>query len=343
MSARLNFLKCGLNIYSRRLVPWSWPIYMQVELTNYCNLRCPVCPTGLRTLGRQPRAMDPAFFDQLMEEVGRYLLVVSLWGWGEPLLHPKLEEILSTAGRYGFASIVSTNGQNLNDPRVLRVLSDHPPTYLIVALDGLTDETNSVFRVGARLQPALEGVRRLAQLKREKGLTRPVLHLRFIAMKHNEHELPQLKDFAAENDFEFLTVRTLSIIDAPEGEHFSLRPESPGFRAYGYKGDKRVKRSDFVCQHAFMFPAVFADGTVTACDQDFGAGHRYGRIDGSVSFRDIWFGEESVKVRKAIRDDPGCFSFCRNCPYADRPINTCSIQAFDLRKRENHLSVSAIP
>ena len=44
----------------------------------------------------------------------------------------------------------------------------HPPTYLIVAIDGLTDETNSVYQ-GARLAPALEGVRALADWKERSG------------------------------------------------------------------------------------------------------------------------------------------------------------------------------
>jgi len=90
-------------------------------------MKCPVCPTGIGRLGRYPKAMEPQLFERLMEEVGPYLKVVSLWGWGEPLLHPNLKGILSTARTYSFASILSTNGLNLNDGKVLQVLKDTAP------------------------------------------------------------------------------------------------------------------------------------------------------------------------------------------------------------------------
>jgi hypothetical protein len=48
LEKRLNLLKSGLSLIHRRLRPWSWPINMMIELTNHCNLRCPVCPTGIR-------------------------------------------------------------------------------------------------------------------------------------------------------------------------------------------------------------------------------------------------------------------------------------------------------
>jgi MoaA/NifB/PqqE/SkfB family radical SAM enzyme len=116
---------------------------MIIELTNYCNLKCRVCPTGTGRLERQPAAMEPALFERLMNEVGSYLMTASLWGWGEPLLHPQLSSILRIAQKQGVTTFLSTNGQNLSDEEVLEALVSYPPTFLIVALDGITDETNS--------------------------------------------------------------------------------------------------------------------------------------------------------------------------------------------------------
>jgi hypothetical protein len=44
------------------------------------------------------------------------------------------------------------------------------------------------------------------------------------------------------------------------------------------------------------------------------------------SFSEIWRSPQAVRVRKTIRDSPWMFSFCQNCPYADRDVNTCSIE-----------------
>jgi len=212
LAKRLNLLKAGGNLIYRNAHPWSWPINMHIELTNYCNLRCRVCPTGSGVLNRTPQAMDPALFERLMNEVGPYLLTASLWGWGEPLLHPNIASILRLQHNRGVVTFLSTNGQNLDDELMLQALIDYPPAYLIVCLDGITDETNAKFRVGAKLDPALYGVRELARMKRKRGSRYPILHHRFIAMKHNEHELEELPDFSTRNHFDILTQSALCLL-----------------------------------------------------------------------------------------------------------------------------------
>ena len=151
-------------------------------------------------------------------------------------------------------------------------------------------------------------------------------------MKHNEHEVPQIPEFAAKNQFDMLTVRTLSIIDALEETHQKLVPDNEEFRAYGYRNNKRISRTDFVCEKAFTFPAVFTDGTVVACDQDYNAQQPYGSLADGSSFADVWWSQQAGEVRRTIRDNPENFSFCRNCPFKDRALSTCSIQYLDLRR-----------
>jgi radical SAM protein with 4Fe4S-binding SPASM domain len=331
VAKRLNLLKAGGNLIYRNLNPWSWPIHMQIELTNYCNLRCEVCPTGIGTLTRKPQAIDPALFERVLNEVGPYLLTTSLWAWGEPLLHPAISDILRLQHNRGVTTLLSTNGQNLDDDRVLQALIDYPPTYLIVCLDGITDETNSKFRVGAKLAPALYGVRELARMKRERHSHFPILHHRFIALRHNEHELKELPEFSASNQFDILTIRTLSIIDAPDDSFTKFKPVDQDLCAYQYENGERINRTDYICEKAFIFPAVLADGTVTTCDQDCNAQQAYGSLADGMTFQEIWRSKRASNVRRIIRDKPGSFSFCRNCPFKDRPVTDCSIKYYNLQ------------
>ena len=335
IAKRLNLLKAGINLLYRRLTPWNMPLHMQIELTNYCNLHCPVCPTGIRAVNRQPLAIEVGLFERLIDDVGPYLLTVSLWAWGEPLLHPKLQEILRAVRKHDIAILMSTNGQNLDSERVIEALVLEPPTHLIVAIDGLTDQTNSNFRVGAKLDPILKGVQRIAEIKRRTKLKLPVLHMRYIVMKHNQHEVPQLIDFARSNSFDILTVRTLSIIDSesPDQIHGKLVPETAELQAYDYDNGARIQRRDFICQEPFWFPTVFADGTLVACEQDYNAQQALGMISEDVSFADLWFSKRAARVRRIIRDDPQTLSFCRNCPYRDRPTTDCSVQMHLLSRR----------
>lgn len=334
LKKQINLIMFGLNLIYRRVYPWSWPIHMQAEITNYCNLKCPICPTGIKSLNRPPMAIDIHHFKSLMNEVGPYLLTLALYAWGEPLLHPKFSEILKITSKYNIATLLSTNGQNLDDNEVLEALISYPTTYLIVAIDGLTDKTNSHFRVGAKLEPILRGVKKLAEMKRKKGSKLPIIHMRYIFMKHNQHEYHSIKQFAENNMFDFLSVRTLSPIDSPEISYMDFIPNSKELSAYQYNSGKRMRRNDFICMHAFSYPTVFSNGSVVSCEQDFSAKQPYGVISKNISFKNIWFGKRASIIRKTIRDDPSCYSFCYNCPFADRPISSCSIQAYDLHRKK---------
>lgn len=325
---RTNLLRSGLNLLHRRPKPWSWPIHLQVELSNVCDLQCPVCPTGRGLLRRKGQFMDMGLYERLMREAGKRLLSVFLWAWGEPLLHPQLEQALAIARGHGVLPLLSTNGQSLARPGVVDALVKQPPEYLIVAIDGLTQATQEVFRVGSRLDVILEGVRALREARDRAGQSRPLLHMRMIAMKHNLHEVSRARNFALEHGFDMLSIRGLSIIDDKDETFRKLAPDDEHMGAYRFKGGRRQSRTDFLCQHAFALPAVLSDGTVVACDQDFNAQHAYGRIGQDGSFEDIWFGPRARQIRRAIRDRRDAYSFCRNCPYADREINTCSIESF---------------
>ena len=332
MQKRVNLLKTGANLIYRRPHAWGWPVHMHVELTNYCNLKCKVCPTGTGKLNRQRAEMQPALFERLMNEVGPYLLTLSLWGWGESLLHPQLADMLRITQNRGVITFLSTNGQNLDDSRVLQALINYPPTYLIVSIDGLTDETNSLLQVGTKIAPVLNGIQRLARMKRQKGSQLPILHLRYIVIRHNEHEIPQLPKFATEQGFDLLTTRALCSIVTPNDTYQDLEPKDEKLKAYGYINNQRIRRTDFICEKPFTYPAVFADGTVVACEQDFNAQQPCGSLAEGFSFSKIWWSKKAAEIRKTIRDHPDEFSYCKNCPFKDMPISTCSIQYFDLHK-----------
>jgi MoaA/NifB/PqqE/SkfB family radical SAM enzyme len=324
----VNALRTGLNLAYRRNVPWGWPIHMQFELTNFCNLHCPICPTGVGLLDRKAQTMDVDLFANCMDEVGPYLLTAMLWVWGEPLLHPRFADFVRIARSHRVLPVFSTNGQNLNDEAVQEGLLREPAEYVIVAIDGLTDETNSRYRVGARLEPILAGVHRLVEARRRLGLRRPLLHMRYMVMRHNQHEMPNVKEFARRHGFDMVSIRTLSVIDDDELRHRELLPDAEQYRAYRYDRDQRVGRGDFICQMPFAFPSMLADGTIVACEQDCRNAHPLGRCGAGGSFASVWYGPQAARVRKMIRDNRMSLKFCRTCPYADRPANTCSVEAF---------------
>jgi radical SAM protein with 4Fe4S-binding SPASM domain len=338
MAQRINLIKTGFNLLKIPVKPYSYPPYCSIELTNYCNLKCPICPTGAGTIKRKPQAMEVSLFEKAWEELSPTLLVACLWNWGEPLLHPELRSILKITSKSNVATLISTNGQNLDDKKVIRALVDYPPKVLIVALDGITDETNSKFRVRAKLAPALEGVKML--VKKRKGKY-PILHWRFIVMRHNEHELPELDEFAKLNKFDSYSIRTLSLTEGKSKKHNILKPDNPKYQAYQYKGKAKMKRNDYLCDKIVSFPCVMVNGDVTPCEQDVNASIKYGNIQ-DESFKDIWWGIKAQEIRHQILTDMDKVRFCKGCCFRDRPLNTCSIEYQEVKQIEDNIRRAVI-
>lgn len=77
-----------------------------VEITNVCNLRCAFCP-GTK---RAPRVMSPDEFARVLDALRPHVSYVYLHIMGEPLLHPRLDALLSLAAERGMRVCVTTNG-----------------------------------------------------------------------------------------------------------------------------------------------------------------------------------------------------------------------------------------
>ena len=167
---RLNLVKSGGNLLYRRLNPWSMPLHLQIELANYCDLRCPVCPTGSGSVKRRPQAIDVGLFERLMGEVGRYLLTTSLWAWGEPLLHPRLD-----LARFFSGSVLSYRiGARKPEPAAYDAVCERtgrPPGEHLLIDDR---EANVDGAVASGWQALLfEGADALAAALEERGLLLP--------------------------------------------------------------------------------------------------------------------------------------------------------------------------
>jgi MoaA/NifB/PqqE/SkfB family radical SAM enzyme len=231
--------------------------------------------------------------------------------------------------RYNTTILLSTNGQNLNKDEVIKTILENPPTFLIVAIDGLTDESNAKFRIGARLEPILQGIRRLSEAKKLSGQTFPILHMRFIVMKHNQHELPETAAFASKNGFDLLTVRTLSPINSESGRRFHIQmgTDLPEFNTHPDDSGDPVYRKNYICMQPFWYPSLYADGTLVACEQDFNAVQPLGVLNEELNFSKIWFSSAAAAVRRRIRDESSDLPFCARCPNCYRPMTDTSVSA----------------
>jgi pyruvate-formate lyase-activating enzyme len=191
-----NVLRCELEKLHRTARPRSLPPVAIVDVSSSCNLKCPYCPTGTRRSGGRSRTLiDSSVPKRLVEELGQSILTANLYNWGEPLLHPEIASMVSTFHEHRIATVLSTN-LSTNRSEVLGDLCDAGLDFMTVSMSGATQETYEVYHRGGRLDLVIENTRRLLELRKSKGLKRPIIEWKYLLFSHNKHEVKAARSLA---------------------------------------------------------------------------------------------------------------------------------------------------
>jgi len=134
-------------------------------LTEGCNLACRHCwiAPKYQAEGRTYPSLDMGLFTSIIEQAKPLgLSSVKLTG-GEPLLHPKIREIIGHIKRENLRLTMETNGILMN-AAMAGLLASCPGIFVSVSIDGSRAETHDHIRgVEGSFDKACEGVRLLVK------------------------------------------------------------------------------------------------------------------------------------------------------------------------------------
>jgi MoaA/NifB/PqqE/SkfB family radical SAM enzyme len=288
------------------------PRLLMIEPTNRCNLRCPLCPVGAGTLGRAPGQLPFALFERILSDLDGALERVLLYNYGEPFLHPQVFDMLAAARAAEIHTRVSTNGLVFDRAHAADELIECGLSHLRVSLDGATQETYATYRAGGRLEPIVAGVRLLQTRKRALGRARPVVELQFIAMRHNEHELPAMRALAHELGTP-LRVKAVGLGDkVRDAEAGRWLPSAGALRRYDARDGSFALAGGTAraCTQPWHRLVVNCDGQVVPCCYDRDGAYAFGNAaDGLVA---VWNGAPLQAFRRALRS-PAPPVLCTRC------------------------------
>lgn len=128
------------------------PLLAVLDLTNRCNLRCPVCFADVTSENGYFLDLETVrgMLKGLVERPGQPCRHIQFSG-GEPTLHPQFLEILKICRELGFDHIqVATNGLRFTHFDFVRRCEDEGLHTLYLQFDGMTDEVYLALR-GQRL------------------------------------------------------------------------------------------------------------------------------------------------------------------------------------------------
>jgi MoaA/NifB/PqqE/SkfB family radical SAM enzyme len=162
-----------------------------VEPTNQCNFDCRTC---MRSVWDEPSGlMTWDTFTQVLEALKQMTPapMVFFGGFGEPLVHPQIFQMIAAVKQLGAKVELISNGSLLNETaagELVRCGLDR----LWVSLDGASPECYADIRLGDAFPQVLRNLEGLAQARREAVADIPALGIAFVAMKRNIHELPEI-------------------------------------------------------------------------------------------------------------------------------------------------------
>lgn len=258
----------------QRYSPREGDAYIYViDVVGTCNLRCPTCPVG-NTEARALGFMDMDLFDKVLAKIVRESpspnAQINLYNWGEPLLHPRLPEMIRKIKAAGMRAFLSSN---LNIKRGLAEVIAAGPDELKISISGFSPETYNRTHARGNLQLVKANMRAIRQALDATGVATRVWVGHHI-YKSNQHESAPLKALCDELGFAYSPMAAFympleRVLENLEGQD---NPRDGGIIAdlirtpAESRAAAALGRTDrFDCELRFNQTVINHDGTVALC------------------------------------------------------------------------------
>ncbi len=287
------------------------PRHISMEVTSFCNLRCPMCKLGQKSLGRDVGLMDYDKYCKLLDEISPFVSQISFPWYGEPFTRKDLGQFVRYASEKGMVVQVQTNGTYLNKCEI-DYLVECNVRSIIIAIDGLEQKTYEIYRVGGDLAQVIAGVKRLVSLRQERRSIYPQrIQMNFLVMKHNEHELPYVEEFGKELGVDRVKIKSAHVDRTKEGVEFL--PTNPKYCRYDETMHLKSKRDKVRgCSDLWRSTVVSWDGTMGLCCIDYDCEYSPGNVFDDGFFK-VWFGDKMRQLRRRVLTDKANIEICKRC------------------------------
>ncbi len=288
------------------------PISLAIEPTTSCNLRCPECPSGLRSFTRPTGMLQEELFKNVIDELHETLIYLTFYFQGEPYLHPKFTDLVSYATSKKIYTSTSTNAHYLDSENARKTVASGLDR-LIISIDGTTQETYQQYRIGGKLEKVLAGTKEIVAWKQKLHSKTPHIIFQFLVVKPNEHQIPEVYKLAKQLGVDGVQLKTAQIYDFENGS--LLIPENPQYSRYQLLSDGKygIKNAlDNNCWRMWQSCVITWDGAVVPCCFDKDAHHKLGTLQ-EHDFKTIWQNEAYQNFRKQLLISRSEIEMCKNC------------------------------
>lgn len=306
-----DFLLSSFAWLLRRRRVWGRPIYLTIEVTNVCNLRCPLCETGTGELQRTKRFMDMGRFRQVVDQIAPFANTVMLYFMGETFLNRQVYEMISYLKRARIFVTACTNGDMLDPAALVRSGMDE----IVFQIGGVTQESHARYRHNSRLDKILEHIAEIVRLRETFNSSTPVVKMGFIIMRHNETEVPDFFALAKRLRVDHAEVVNTGVRTYEQALEYL--PQDQRYWNYSPEALEKGKLLPRVqlrneCPWLYYSAVITVEGDVVPCCRDPHAHYIMGNVF-QKPFLNIWNNERYRRFRNTILTRQRDCSLCALC------------------------------
>lgn len=286
----------------------SWwvpcPKMVIIEPINVCQLKCPLCPTGLQKFANEPAVMPLETFKIILSKIP-FVSAMGLHRAGEPFLNPDILAMIKYAADRNIYVVLSSNFSFSRSDEFFSGIVESGLGRLIVSLDGASKESYEKYRIGGDFDLVVGNINKLIAAKKRLRSKKPEIVWQFLVNRFNEHEIDHVKTMAKELGIS-LDLRPLDMSD--NLVDVSLETTVEQRKAYWLgKNQKYIceqYKDDFcypiykgICPALFVNLEITTEGKVLPCCGTWDKNSSFGDLM-TQSFQEIWFSPQYVNSRR---------------------------------------------
>jgi radical SAM protein with 4Fe4S-binding SPASM domain len=304
------FLGYHLSIIFKKSIVWGYPFSITTEPTNKCNLNCLECPTGNKLTSVAKGKMHFDSYKKIIDDVRDYVIYQMLYFQGEPFLNSDLFKMIKYSNDNNIYTSISTNGHFLTKENATNIIKSGLKR-IIISVDGTSQDSYEKYRVGGKLHLVLKGIRTLTKAKKELKSKYPKVIIQFLAFKHNENEIPKIKELTKELSADKLEIKSAQI---NEVINYDLIPKTEKFSRYKKVGSNFYIKNKLPnkCIRLWSTMVITWNGSVIPCCFDKNNNYKMGNIISSDTLK-IWDSEDFNNFRNAVLTNRKGIEICCNC------------------------------